>query len=64
MIFQNHAAGALCAAGAFLTFVYYRQMSIRQFGGITGDTAGFFVVLSETVIMVIAAVCSVIWRMI
>ncbi len=36
---------ALLAAG--LAFLYYRMVLIRQFGGITGDLAGFFLQLCE-----------------
>ena len=59
MIFRNPAAGALCSGAALLAFWYYHHMSLRQFGGITGDTAGFFVTVSETVMTVTAAVYSV-----
>ena len=38
----------------FLVFLYYKHMSIKQFGGITGDLAGFFVCVAE-----LAAVMSV-----
>lgn len=38
-------AGALVAAG--LSFLYYRVMSMRQFGGITGDLAGYFLQVCE-----------------
>ena len=34
-------------AAAGLTFLYYFIMSKRSFGGITGDLAGFFLVLCE-----------------
>ena len=63
MIVLHPVTGVLCLAGALLTFVYYHQMSLRQFGGITGDTAGFFVTVSETVMVVIAALCSVVPRL-
>lgn len=49
----------LCAAGSgFLVFLYYRQMSFRRFGGITGDLAGYFVTLSELVMVLTAGVLS------
>ena len=35
--------------GALGTFLYYRLMAYRQFGGITGDTAGYFLQLCECV---------------
>lgn len=34
----------LCAAG---TVLWYQQMTMRQFGGVTGDTAGFFLQMCE-----------------
>ena len=34
-------------AAALLTFVWYRSMSYRIFGGITGDLAGFFLQIAE-----------------
>ncbi len=44
----------VCAAG--LTFLYFRWRSYRELGGITGDTAGWFVTLCEGVIIVTTAV--------
>ena len=38
---------ACCFAGAFLTFAYYRFISLKEFGGITGDLAGYFLQLCE-----------------
>jgi len=37
----------VCPAGSGLSFLYYRIMSYRQFGGITGDIAGYFLQLCE-----------------
>lgn len=48
--------GAVCFCAALLVFCYYRFMSYRQFGGITGDLAGFFVQVCELAIAVTAAV--------
>ena len=36
---------ALCAA--LLSFLYYRVMACREFGGITGDLAGYFLQICE-----------------
>lgn len=49
MCFMNIKSGAAAAAGACLTFVYYYRMSKKQFGGITGDLAGFFLQICELV---------------
>lgn len=39
--------GILAVCGAAGSFVWYRIMSMRKFGGITGDLAGYFVVICE-----------------
>lgn len=52
---------ALCFTGsygiavivtAFLSFLWYRYISYKQFGGITGDIAGYFVCISELLCVV------------
>ena len=47
------------AAAVIVTFIlfvlYYRAMTLRQFGGVSGDTAGYFVTVSETSAFVILA---------
>lgn len=40
-------AGIGAGLGAVIVFIYYRLMSYRQFGGITGDLAGYFLQLCE-----------------
>lgn len=40
-------AGAGCILAGILCFLYYRNMSYRIFGGITGDLAGYFLQLCE-----------------
>ena len=37
----------LCAAAAILCVVGYRRMAYRQFGGVTGDLAGWFLQVTE-----------------
>lgn len=44
-----------------LTSLWFRRLSMRQFGGITGDLAGFFVQVSE---LVFALVVVITWRLI
>ena len=50
---DGHPVGALLGAG--LACLYYRIMSFRQFGGVTGDLAGFFLQTCELA-MVLAVV--------
>lgn len=49
-------AGALVLAAALGSFGYYRYRSYKEFGGITGDTAGYFVLLCEAAVVFAAAV--------
>lgn len=41
--------GAVAALAALVTFIWYYRMSRKQFGGITGDLAGFFLQICELV---------------
>lgn len=47
--------GAMAVFAAILGFVYYAYMSKKEFGGITGDLAGFFVVVCESNMAVVLA---------
>lgn len=47
MCIVNLVLGIACAAGALLAFAYYHHMAMKQFGGITGDLAGFFLQTCE-----------------
>lgn len=49
----------MALAAGFLTFVYYRVKSFRELGGITGDTAGYFVTICELAFVLAAAVCQI-----
>ena len=44
--------GTAAVVGGWLTFFWYFRMSMKQFGGITGDLAGFFVQMCELVMAV------------
>lgn len=43
--------GGLAVFGAAVMFLYYRVMSVRKFGGVTGDLAGYFLQLCELAIL-------------
>ena len=51
MVLVSPVLGGAAALGAALTFLYYRVMAFHQFGGITGDTEGFFVQICECVMV-------------
>lgn len=55
MFFWSLPAGLCIAAAAFLAFVYYYYRSRKEFGGITGDTAGYFILFCEGCMVVAAA---------
>lgn len=56
MLAVSPAAGALTAAGNLAVFLWYRHMSLKEFGGITGDLAGCFLLCAEWMSAVIPAV--------
>ncbi len=62
MIWMNAgcAAGALIAA--VLTFLYATALGRRQFGGFTGDLAGYFLQLAELMMLTGAIAGGVIWN--
>lgn len=43
--------GIIAAAAGALVFIYYYRMSKKQFGGITGDLAGYFLQICEPVML-------------
>ena len=47
MLLVSPAAGALAILAADVAYGYYGYVSKKQFGGITGDLAGYFVSLAE-----------------
>ena len=51
MIILHPAKGSLACVLALLVFWWYHHMSIRQFGGITGDLAGYFLQIFELILM-------------
>ncbi len=55
MVLCAPVVGSAMLAGALLACLYYYRMSKRQFGGVTGDLAGFFLQTCELV-MVLSAV--------
>lgn len=58
MFWQSLYAGVIVSA-AFLAFAYYRYRAKKDLGGITGDTAGYFVLICEAGMMIAAAVIDV-----
>lgn len=59
MLWQSPGAAAVIGA-ALLCFFYYYWRSKKEFGGVTGDTAGFFVLACEGSMMFVAAVMEIV----
>lgn len=51
MVFIHPLPAAIMAALAAASWIYYRNMSYHQFGGITGDLAGFFLQSCELLML-------------
>lgn len=47
MIYLNHFLGLAAVASAFAVLIYYWYFSEKEFGGVTGDLAGYFLQLCE-----------------
>lgn len=52
MVLCAGMAGAGGAIFAVLAFCYYRVMVLKQFGGVTGDTSGYFIQLCELLLLI------------
>ena len=59
MIGIDLKSGILAIGAAALSFFYYVRVSKKEFGGITGDLAGYFVVICETAMVVVLGLCCV-----
>lgn len=61
MLWQSFYTGLVVAATALILWGYYYKHTKKELGGITGDTAGYFVCLCEAGMMIAAAGCSHVW---
>lgn len=57
LLWFGRAAGLVCLAAAGTVYFYYYRMSVREFGGITGDLAGYFLQCCELCLAVVLALC-------
>ena len=48
--------GVLCMAAAALCFLHYRYMAYKQFGGVTGDLAGWFLQVTELALTAVVVI--------
>ena len=62
MIYFDIIPGMLTILGLFIYTYLYRHMCNKNFGGVTGDTAGYYVVTAERTALIILAVWGVIGK--
>ncbi len=55
-VYLNTAGGSAAAVVALLCFVYHYFNCKKNFGGITGDLAGYFLQLCELLILITVVV--------
>ena len=60
MAMVSMVVGVMAIAAACICFIYYGVKSKKELGGITGDTAGYFVTICECAVAIAAAVGSLI----
>lgn len=60
MVYTDLSAGAFAGTAAILSFCWYKHKSYKELGGITGDTAGYFVTICETAMAAAVGMASLI----
>lgn len=58
MLYMDMISGICCIAALVLFTFWYKHKCHREFGGVTGDTAGFFVVTSQALMLAVLATVS------
>ena len=54
LLWRNPLLGVCVLAGCGLHLIYFYQMIQKQFGGITGDLAGYLVQMTELLILLVS----------
>lgn len=63
-VFLNVYAGLILILGLLFHTYIYKRKCIREFGGVTGDTAGYYVVVSETLSIIILVIYNLIQKLV
>lgn len=53
LLVNNLILGSLCILTSIMVFFYYYRMSKKEFGGITGDLAGYFLQIYELIFFIV-----------
>ena len=62
MIWVNPIIGTVCVLTGWGVFFYYKHMAYKEFGGITGDLAGYFLQICELSILIVAVIMKYVVR--
>lgn len=57
LLLAGGLAGLICLLGAGTVYLWYYRMAVREFGGITGDLAGYFLQICELVLLYLLCLC-------
>ena len=57
VLFGSILPGWLCILAAGAVFAWYHRMACREFGGITGDLAGYFLQVCELLLLAVCVLC-------
>ena len=61
MIWFHPGLGILGAAAGWIVFFACRRMCLKKFGGITGDTQGFFLQMCELIMAIAVIIGDTVW---
>ena len=56
MMWADMRLGLLVVAGLFIWMFYYNYSMEKKFGGVTGDTAGYFIVMGEGIALMLLVI--------
>ena len=62
ILYYNLGIGIVVLVMSLLWFYWYKRICYKEFGGITGDLAGYFLQIYEIMIMLIVVICGVVER--
>lgn len=63
MIIANPIMGIVGAVTGIVVYLTCRNMAFKEFGGITGDLAGYFLQKCELTILIVSVLCDLVMRM-
>lgn len=61
MLVINPILGSIALVGVFLSFIFYRYIAYKNFGGITGDLCGYFLQIGELVMLIVVVGGDMLW---